>query len=65
MNRINDQFTVSKYTVLLFDELRLTGSGKTVTIDGKTYTTEMVFDLPNSIAIIGQGEYIGKDDVFE
>lgn len=32
MNRINDQFTVSKYTVLLFDELRLTGSGKTVTI---------------------------------
>ena len=33
--------------------------------DGKTYTTEMVFDLPNSIAIIGHGEYIGKDAVFE
>ena len=65
MNRINDQFTVSNYTVLLFDELRVTGAGKTVKIDGKTYPTEIVFDLPNSIAIIGQGEYIGKDAVFE
>ncbi len=65
MNRINDQFTVAKYTVLLFDELHVTGSGKKVTIDGKTYSTEVVFDLPNSIAIIGQGEYIGKDAAFE
>ena len=64
MNRINDQFTVSKYTVLLFDELHVTGSGKTVLIDGKTYPTEIVFDLPNSIAIIGQGEYVGKEAVF-
>lgn len=65
MNRIIDQFTVSKYTVLLFDELHVTGTGKTALIDGKTYPTEMVFDLPNCIAIIGQGECIGKEAIFE
>ena len=65
MNRIRDQFTVSKYTILLFDELCITGSGKTIKIDDKSYSTEMVFDLPNSIAIIGHGEYIGKDAGFE
>lgn len=65
MNRINDQFAVSKYIVLLFDELHVTGSGKTVLINGKMYPTEMVFDLPNSIAIIGQGDFIGKEAVFE
>ena len=51
MKRINDQFTVAKYTVLLFDELHVTGSGKTVTIDGKTYSTEMAVNLIGKLLV--------------
>ena len=65
MNRIIDQITVSNYTVLLFDKLFVTESGRNTTIDGKAFLIEIVFDLSNSIAIKGQRAFFEKEVTFD
>lgn len=35
--------------------------GKMIRIDDKEYRTEIVYDMPNSIGIIGEGDFVGKE----
>lgn len=58
---VTGQLSVGKYTLLSFDSLPLEELRDYVVIDWVTYKIEIVFDLPNNIAIIGHGDFIGKE----
>jgi len=64
VNRIKDQFNISDFTVLIFDEMYIAGKGKKVIIGDNTYKAEIIFDFPNSIAIKGTGNFVGKKAIF-
>ena len=36
----------------------------TIRIEGRDYKTEIVYDLPDHIAIYGEGEFLGKEVEF-
>jgi hypothetical protein len=57
--KILNQLNIGPYSVIQVD-----GNdqiGKVAIIDGKKYDTEIVYDLPNSIAIKGEGDFVGKE----
>lgn len=58
---IKKQLSAGKYTVLCFDNLDSFPPTNTVKIDGVEYKTEIVYDLPNAIGIVGNGSFEGKN----
>lgn len=61
MIKIVSQIETGKHTLLQLSEGFPNTWCTEATIDGKTYKTEIVYDLPNHIAIIGQGDFVGKE----
>ncbi len=64
MIRVVSQIETGKYTLLQLSEGLPNTWCTEATIDGKTYKTEIVYDLPNHIAIVGHGDFTGKEVVF-
>lgn len=62
--KVEFQHSEGKYTLVGLDSPIPDNWKKKVTIDGKEYDTEIVYDLPNHIAIIGNGNFVGKEIVF-
>lgn len=58
------QYSVGKYTLIGLDSPIPNNWKNKVVIDGKEYDTEIVYDLPNHIAVIGNGDFVGKEIVF-
>ncbi len=64
MIKISHQLDARKYTVLGVDgKLPPNKTGK-VKIDGIKYKTEIIYDFPDHIAIIGTGNFVGKEIEF-
>ncbi len=65
-----ESWSVSKYTVLIFDKPILGENPEVpegftrIIIDGVAYTPEIAYDLPNSIGIVGNLDATGKDVQF-
>ena len=64
MIRIEKQLDAGKYTVLCLNQPIPVECGEKVTIDNKEYKTEIVYDLPNSIGILANGNFEGKEILF-
>ena len=64
MVKIEKQLNAGKYTVLCLNQPIPFECGNKVTIDGREYEAEIVYDLPNSIGILATGSFVGKDIVF-
>lgn len=64
MIKIKSQLEVGKYTVLILDSNIPYSRGSEVVINGRTFQTEIVYDIPNSIGIIAHGDFIGKEIKF-
>lgn len=64
MIKVKSQLEVGKYTVLTLDSNIPYSKENEVIIDGKTFQTEIVYDMPNSIGIIAHGDFIGKEIKF-
>lgn len=60
--KVLNQLTVGPYTVIQVDEK--TAFGDVAVIEGHEYETEITYDLPNSIAIKADGDFVGKDIEF-
>ena len=60
MRRVMDCFLVSGITVLVLDSPPPLDWKCSVCIRGTNYETEMVFDIPNAIGIIGNGDFQGE-----
>lgn len=64
MPKIESQFSAGKYTVLCLDTEIPNTNFKKLNIDGVEYTPEPVYDLPKSIALLGEGRFTGKEIAF-
>ena len=65
MLKVTYQLATGKYTLVgLSDHLPYHWTGHEVFIEGKAYQTEIVYDLPKSIAILGAGDFVGKEIAF-
>ena len=64
MTKIVDQIKTGKYTLLSLDSDPPNHWNKSISIDGEKYKTEIVYDLPKHIAIIGSGDFVGKEVAF-
>lgn len=64
MCKILDSFFVTNYTVLVLESPLPIGWKNRVYIDGTEYETEIVYDIPNAIAIKGKGDFEGKSVEF-
>ena len=62
--KINFQYNTGKYTLLGVDSPLPPNRTDKVCIQGKEYQTEIVYDLPNHIAILGDGDFVGKEVEF-
>lgn len=62
--KVEFQCTTDKYTLLGFKESIPLIKTEKVKIDGRVYKTEIVYDLPNHIAVIGIGNFVGKEIEF-
>lgn len=60
--KIISQLLVADYTVIEVSEK--TYFGKYAIIEGVKYNTEIVYDLPNHIAIKAHGDFVGKTVTF-
>ena len=65
MITIVDQAWVKNYTVLFLSESIPNRAFSTIVIDGEGYTPEIVYDLDACIAIIAEGNLIGKEVEFK
>ena len=52
------------YTVLVLENSLSKGWKNGVYIDGTEYETEIVYDIPNAIAVKGKGDFEGKSVEF-
>ena len=61
MSKVDFQHTTGNgLTLIGFDEVIPNNLlSDTVRIDGTDYKTEIVYDLPNHIAILGEGDFLG------
>lgn len=64
MIRVDFQYNTGKYTLLGIDSLLPCNRTGKVRIAGKEYQTEIVYDLPNHIAVLGDGDFVGKEVEF-
>lgn len=66
MSKVDFQHTTGNgLTLIGFDEVIPNNLlSDTVRIDGADYKTEIVYDLPNHIAILGEGDFLGKEVEF-
>ena len=65
MLKVTYQLVTGKYTlVVLSDFFPYHWTGHEVLIEGKSYQTKIVYDLPKSIAIFGTGDFVGKEIAF-
>ena len=66
MSRINFSHSVNdRYTLLGIDgPIPTDWTGKYVIIEGRSYKPEIVYDLPNHIAIEGHGDFNNKEIEF-
>ena len=64
MIKVIYQLKIKEYTLLQLSEGLPNTKCSEATIDGKTYKTAIVYDLPNHIAIVGHGNFTGKEVVF-
>ena len=63
--KIEFAYNTGKNTLLgLSDDIPTSWKGKEVIISGNKYSTEMVYDLPKHIAIVGDGDFEGKEVEF-
>lgn len=61
MNKILKQLPCDKYAVLILDSAPPTSwNSNIVVIDGVSYETEIVYDLPNAIAVKSNETFVGK-----
>lgn len=60
MRKIISQWSVGKYVVLEIDQGLPMRPYKKYRIDGKEYDIVPVYDLPGSIAIEANGDFVGK-----
>lgn len=60
MLKVIGQLDAGKYTVLSFDDELPPNRNGLVEIEGKEYKTEIVYDMPKSIGILGKGDFVGK-----
>ena len=65
MITIVDQATLKNYTVLFLSESLPNRAYNTLLFDGVEYKPEIVYDLDASIAIIAEGDFIGKVTEFK
>lgn len=65
MNKVEFQHNTGKYTLLgLTKEVPPHWKGSEVSIAGEKYDAEIVYDLPNHIAVMGSGEFVDQEVVF-
>ena len=60
--KIINQIIIKDYVVI--EVSNETYFGNYALIDGKEYLTEIVYDLPNRIAIKSKGDFVGKEVSF-
>lgn len=60
--KIISQLPAAEYTVIEVSEKNY--FGKYAIIEGSKYNTEIVYDLPNHIAIKALGDFVGKTVTF-
>lgn len=62
MKKVEKQLPAGKFTVLIFNSFSLNELKNKgfILVDGKRYETEIVYDLPNAIGIVGHGNFVGK-----
>lgn len=60
--KIMNQIVINDYVVI--EVSNETYFGNYALIDGKEYLTEIVYDLPNCIAIKSKGDFVGKEVSF-
>lgn len=58
------QLNAGKYTILILSKEIPFNWKKTVKIDNEMYDTEIVYDIENSIGVIGKGDFVGKEVKF-
>lgn len=62
MNKVEFQHYTGKHTLIgLTNEIPAQWNGNKVFIAGKEYDTEIVYDLPNHIAVVGSGEFLNQE----
>ena len=64
MFNVKEQWDCGKYTILILSSPPPPTWRKKVRIGNINYNTEIVYDLPNSIGIVGNGNFVGKDVMF-
>ena len=64
MIKIIKQIDAGKCTLLILDSPIPNKNFHKVSIDGNKYETEIAYDMKNSIGILGNGEFEGKEIVF-
>lgn len=64
MNKIVEQFTTGELTILILETLLPLSNFKKISIDGKEYEPEIVYDMENAIAINVDGDFLGKEIEF-
>lgn len=64
MGKIITQLEVGKYTLLELDSTLPLKKYNKIVIEGKEYSTEIAYDLQNSIAVLAKGNFVGKEVSF-
>lgn len=64
MIKVNFQYNTGKYTLLGLNGSLPCDRTEKVRISGKEYQTEIVYDLPNHIAVLGEGDFMDKEVEF-
>lgn len=60
MRKIVDSFVVGKYTVLVLDSPPPREWRKNVRVENIEYESDIAYDIPNAICVIGTGDFDGK-----
>ena len=65
MNKVEFQHNTGKHTLVgLTHEIPSHWKGDKVSIAGKEYEIEVVYDLPRHIAIVGNGDFLNQEVIF-
>ena len=64
MSKIVEQFTAGELTIFILENPLPLTNFKKVSIDGKEYEPEVVYDMENAIAIKADEDFTGKEIEF-